>query len=382
MHKIAIITTCFEQWGGSEELWARSIPFLAKEGIRISVYKDRINRQHPRWAGLAEQGVDLKELKTSKGAYLAEKMRRAFKRQYWYRQHQLMETFTRALRKDRPNLVVIAQGINFDGLGYAQLCLSLDIPYVVICQKAVEFYWPPAGERSGMVRALKHAARCYFVSRQNQVLTEEQFGLRLANAQLIYNPVDRSGSLLPYPSAQEGYRLACIGRLFIIDKGQDILLRLLSRPKWRNRPIQVSFIGTGTDEEGLKEMARLLDVTNVSFTGQLANVHEVWASHHALVLPSRSEGLPLVVLEAMAAGRTVVTTTAGGSREIIEEGITGFIGESGEEAFDQALEKAWERRSDWEAMGRAAHDDLKNKLPANPAEEEFARSLILMLHDR
>ena len=148
MHKIAILTTCFDDWGGCEELWARSIPYLQAAGFGVIIYKDRINRQHPRWADLATRGVELKELTGSRWNYLAGKIRQGLKGQDWYRQHQLMETFVKALKRDRPSLVVMAQSINFDGLGYAGICLSLGIQYVIVCQKVADFYWPPAGDRA------------------------------------------------------------------------------------------------------------------------------------------------------------------------------------------------------------------------------------------
>jgi glycosyltransferase involved in cell wall biosynthesis len=277
--------------------------------------------------------------------------------------------------------VVIAQGINFDGLNYAQDCIAAGIPFVVICQKAVDFYWPQPDQRPGMIKALTEARKCFFVSRHNQALTEEQFGIRLRNAQVVFNPVDRGVGPVPYPADRSAYRLACIGRLFVLDKGQDILIRLLARPKWRDRPVELTFIGTGVDREGLAAMARMYGLTNVHFAGQLADVRASWRNFHALALPSRSEGLPLVVLEAMAAGRVVITTTAGGSQEVIVDGVTGFIGDTGTESFDGALERAWQRRDEWEAMGLAACRDLPNRLPDVAAEAEFAKVLISIVHE-
>jgi glycosyltransferase involved in cell wall biosynthesis len=302
------------------------------------------------------------------------------RKRYWYASSELRRAFTRRLLVDRPALVVIAQGINFDGLNYAQDCIAAGVSYVVICQKAVDFFWPQPEQRPGMIQALERARRVFFVSRHNQHLTEEQFGTRLKNGQLIFNPVDRSGGPVPYPADVSIYRLACIGRLFLLDKGQDILIRLLARPKWRGRPVELTFIGSGVDREGLQAMARMYGLTNVHFAGQLGDVRDSWRNFHALALPSRSEGLPLVVLEAMAAGRVVITTTAGGSREVISDGVTGFIGDTGTESFDEALERAWQRREEWEAIGLAAFRDLPNRLPSAPAEAEFAQTLISMLH--
>ena len=383
MHKIVILTKCCDDWGGSEELWARSIPMLLTAGCQITILKNKINRSHPRFVELEKWGVSLQELEVYQHDGLLKRIRKSFKEEVPPSQKEdpLHIRFTDQLRTIRPALVVVAQGINFDGLDYAQLCLSLQIPYVLISQKAVEFYWPAAAERAGMIRALTGAAACIFVSRHNQQLTEEQFGIRLPNARIIYNPVTRGSQALPYPSAEDGYRLACIGRLFILDKGQDILLRILSQKKWRERRVRVSFVGTGIDEEGIKSLAGLLQLTNVGFTGHLEDVSRIWHDHHALILPSRSEGLPLVVLEAMAAGRPVIVTTAGGSRELVEEGVTGFIGEANQESFATTMEAAWDQRDRWESMGAAAHDFIINQVPESP-ETEFANCLTNLLYER
>lgn len=381
MKTIAIISTCIEEWGGSEELWGRSIPILQAAGLGVNVYKDRINREHPRWAALAGSGVQLFDLQTPKWKFFARKALLRVQNRYWYENSELRRAFTRRLSADRPALVVIAQGINFDGLNYAQDCIAEGIPYVVICQKAVEFYWPQPDQRPGMIKALTAARKCFFVSRHNQALTEEQFGIRLTNAHLTFNPVDRNAGVVPYPADTRVYRLACIGRLFVIDKGQDILIRLLARPKWRDRPIELTFIGSGIDRDGLEAMARMYGLTNVHFAGQLTDVRDSWRDFHALALPSRSEGLPLVVLEAMAAGRVVITTMAGGSPEMIVDGVTGFIGDTGTESFDEALERAWQRRAEWEAIGLAAWRDLPNRLPDVAAESAFAKMLISMVHE-
>jgi glycosyltransferase involved in cell wall biosynthesis len=145
--------------------------------------------------------------------------------------------------------------------------------------------------------------------------------------------------------------------------------------------VELTFIGTGVDREGLAAMARMYGLTNVHFAGQLADVRESWRNFHALALPSRSEGLPLVVLEAMAAGRVVITTTAGGSQEVIVDGVTGFIGDTGTESFGEALERAWQRREEWEELGLAACRDLPNRLPDVAAEAEFAKVLISIVNE-
>lgn len=379
MH-IAIVTNCCDDWGGSEELWARTIPHLLSHGIRVTVLKDWINKDHPRYVELSEQNVALQNLDNiSKKARFAGLLLKGWNKIRKIENH-LQKKFERFLRRSRPNLVLISQGINFDGMPYAFSCALQKVPYVIVSQKAVEFYWPPSTERAYMTRAFREARKCYFVSKHNRQLTEEQFGLRFANAKVINNPVKISFQNITYPSTDNGFRLACIGRLFLLDKGQDILLRILAQPKWRERPVTVSFVGTGTDEEALRSMAALLDVKNIEFTGHLTDMQSAWKNYHALVLPSRSEGLPLVVLEAMAAARTVISTRAGGTQEVVENDVTGFIGEATLESFEATLERAWNNRHRWQQMGEEALIQIRRQIPSSP-ETEFANELIDLLYE-
>jgi glycosyltransferase involved in cell wall biosynthesis len=387
MGKIVIISFCWDDWGGSEELWARSIPSLLESGHELTVLKDRINYAHPEFIKLADKGVKLTELNpapsllkkiTAKGVRLIKKIAAKITSADYYLPDY--SSFKAILKIEKPTLVVFSQGINFDGLKHAHQCLLLNIPYVIISQKAVDFFWPQQTDRQYMLETLQMARKCYFVSHHNLELTEEQFGKRLQNSQVIFNPVKLSGGLLPFPSAEKGFKLACPARLFILDKGQDILIRILAMQKWKDRQVHVSFIGTGSDEEGLKAMARLLNVTNIEFTGQLQDIETVWLNNHALILPSRSEGLPLSMVEAMSAGRPVIVTNAGGNAELVQEGVTGFIGEANTNSFDQAMERAWTNRDQWESIGINAAKYISKTIPKSP-ENDFATLINEIIND-
>ncbi|WP_158995712.1 glycosyltransferase family 4 protein [Mucilaginibacter sp. L196] len=381
--KIAIVTSCDEDWGGSEELWGKSIAYFIEANYAVTVYKNTINFQHPEFIKLANTGVDLIELKQPviKKTYatrLRDKLKRiargaAGKRDF----PKTVHAFTKKLINSQPNLVIVSQGINFDGLMYAALCLLQNIPYIIISQKAVDFYWPRKNDRAHMANAFKNALHCFFVSKHNLVLTEEQFGFRFNNASVIQNP-NKVKAVEPYPDDTNGIRLACVGRLFILDKGQDILLRIMTKPKWRERNISISFIGSGIDEAGLKDMARLLDIKNVKFTGFVDDITTVCKQHHAFIQPSRSEGLPLAIVEAMAAGRPVIASKAGGNAEIIQDGVTGYIGHANEDDFDEAMEKAWKNRHNWQAMGLAAANHITKTISLCP-EAEFIKKVITLI---
>ncbi|MCH5718714.1 glycosyltransferase family 4 protein [Niabella hibiscisoli] len=228
-----------------------------------------------------------------------------------------------------------------------------------------------------MIEVWQNAQKCFFVSQQNLNLTEEQFGFRFSHAEVIWNPIKFKREISPLPTAEHLYKFACIGRFFILDKGQDILLRILADQSWKDRPIEVSFIGGGPDQKALQDLAEMLDVKNVKFAAHINDVENLWTSYHALILPSRSEGLPLVTLEAMAVGRPVIVSTAGGHAEIIQHGVNGFIADATVKDFAKAMEDAWENRNSWELIGKNANAFVKEKVPALP--ERIFSDLIIKI---
>ena len=286
----------------------------------------------------------------------------------------------RSLLARRPHLVVVSQGQNFDGAPLAQLCRRLRVPYVVISQKATELNWPADRARAHHAAGLRGARLAVFVSEHNRRLTEEQIGELLPNALVIGNPVLAGGAgPLPWPEdGARGLRLACVGRLDIPEKGQDLLLRVLAMDHWRGRRLHMSFFGQGPHRDTLMRLAAGLGVQRASFDGHIEDIEAMWRSHHALVLPSRAEGLPLSVLEAMSCGRPAIVTDVGGNVELIEEGRTGFVAESASvTALDDALQRAWARREAWSALGLAAASRVHELIPDDPARALADRLLVL-----
>ena len=86
------------------------------------------------------------------------------------------------------------------------------------------------------------------------------------------------------------------------------------------------FVGEGPERETLEALARRLGIADrVAFLGNRDDVPQLLASCDLFVLPSLYEGLPISILEAMAAGKPVVATAIGGTSEEVVEGVTGFL---------------------------------------------------------
>jgi glycosyltransferase involved in cell wall biosynthesis len=123
-------------------------------------------------------------------------------------------------------------------------------------------------------------------------------------------------------------RLLCVGRLTPA-KGQHLLLQALADLKGRGRhDIHLTLVGDGPDAASLKAQTAQLGLDKqVVFTGAL-NQDEVrlrYRDADAFVLPSFAEGIPVVLMEAMASGLPCLSTRVAGIPELIEDGTSGLL---------------------------------------------------------
>lgn len=100
-------------------------------------------------------------------------------------------------------------------------------------------------------------------------------------------------------------------------KGVDILLEALSRIA-KDRPVKAFLAGSGPDEKTFKALAQKLGLSGmVTFAGPTP-ARTAFARGQCLVVPSRAESLPYIVLECAAAGLPIIATDVGGMSEIVE----------------------------------------------------------------
>lgn len=381
---VVFFSSCLESWGGSEELWAQAAELLAERGYEIHIFKLSIDFEHPQIKRLLSLGCRITDL----NEYLPSLGRRLWNRFLPHHSERTLPSYIKKVLGKRvdqlnPKLFVVSQGADFDGLPFIKRCPLERLPYVLIVQKAADELWANDEDRDWMKEIWQRAEKTFFVSRHNLRLTEEKFGMKFENSEVVSNPfLTRTREPLSWTfSPGERVRLACVGRLFPTEKGQDILMRVLSDKKWRERDLEVSFFGRGINEQGLKDLARFFGIHNVVFRGHVSDIDAIWKEHQALILPSRAEGLPLALIETMLCGRTAIVTKVGGNPEILDDNVTGFIAETADErSFDEAFERAWQRRGEWEQIGRLAAARVRALIPEDPARD-FAEKLIALMDE-
>ena len=213
-------------WGGSEELWSAAAAGLATTGHHITVIKGDLSADVPRLHRLRDLGctmIDLKRL-----PLLPKRTYEFLANLAWPAAFLIQAIRLRyALWKAKAELVIVSQGGNIDGLFHLKRVRRRGGAYGIICQKAAEMYWPTDRYLADLKDVYRDARFVWFVSEHNRRLTEEQLGQPLPQAAVVRNPF-----LVPWQErtdwpAGEGLRLACVGRLFPREKGQDIVFASL-----------------------------------------------------------------------------------------------------------------------------------------------------------
>jgi glycosyltransferase involved in cell wall biosynthesis len=159
-------------------------------------------------------------------------------------------------------------------------------------------------------------------------------GLNASRIEVFYNGVNldlcrsmpTDGDVRRELDLSEGAPLVLvIGRLSG-EKGQVNFLRAFARIVERRPEAKAVIVGDGPDLGLLRALTRELQLEcNVVFAGYQRNVRKFYEAADVLVVPSKSEGMPIVVLEGMVFGVPIVSTLVGGVPEIIEDGKNGLL---------------------------------------------------------
>jgi glycosyltransferase involved in cell wall biosynthesis len=180
------------------------------------------------------------------------------------------------------------------------------------------------------------------------------------NFEVIYPPFsvekyEQASKVTRQPAA--GPRIGFVGRLSE-EKSIGTLIAAFAEVHRHEPAARLTIVGTGPQEASLKTLAARLGVAPlVTFTGYLPNSFEALRDMDVFVLPSRSEGCPIVVLEAMAMGLPVVATDVGGNPELVTGGRSGILTAPGSvEEMASAILFLIRHREAAAAMGRAGHE--------------------------
>jgi len=178
----------------------------------------------------------------------------------------------------------------------------------------------------------------------------------------------------PAPLPTGPLRLVNIGR-FSEQKGQVLLIEAMAKLHAAHLQVHLTLVGDGELRGELERAIAAHGLQDaVTLTGWLdeAGVRRELAGAHALILPSFAEGLPMVVMEAMAAARPVIATYIAGIPELVRPGETGWLVPAGDiDALAQAVGEMAETPA--EALAQMGQAGRTRVLARHDAEAEAAK---------
>lgn len=248
----------------------------------------------------------------------------------------------------------------------AMYCAALGGPGYSFTAHGTESFEDPGGVRLGI-----KAKRARFVvgvcEYGRKGLIEASPGIDPRRVHVIRCGLDELFTSGPPPRAAEGNQLVLVGRLSP-EKGHRVLLEAAARLQHEGLDFRIVLVGDGDlrpEIERLIEKASLTDRVHIAGWQDAAGVRNILAESRALVLASFGEGLPVVIMEAMAMGRPVVGTDVGGVGELVIDSETGWLVPPGDpEALGDAMKRALQ-----------TPDDAVSEMGAR------ARERVLRMHD-
>lgn len=184
----------------------------------------------------------------------------------------------------------------------------------------------------------------------------------------ILNAIELPENVVPLPCGKgDCISLGVFGRMSP-EKGHSLLLDALAAARDDMPPFRVLLAGDGQEEQRLRAQCRRLGLEDqVRFLGYQQEMTSLYEEIDLLVLPSLSEGLPNVALEAMSHGRPVLATRVGAVPEVIEDGGNGWLVAPGSaSSLADKLRAISQRPTELARYGERARASLHPKF--SPAE--------------
>ncbi len=207
--------------------------------------------------------------------------------------------------------------------------------------------------------AVSHEVRNYFIRNRHippQKISTIHYGVDLNRFQKSGKTIRKELGL-----SDQDVIISVVGHLSDV-KGHTFLLKASPFLIRKNSRVQLVFAGDGPEKASLEQEAKTLGIReHVHFLGVRSDVPDILRSSDIFVLPSIYEGLPNVILEAMASGLPVVASRVGGIPEAVADGETGFLFPAGDSTWlEQVLAPLIRDGALRRKMGEAGRKRVEN----------------------
>lgn len=194
----------------------------------------------------------------------------------------------------------------------------------------------------------------------------------LKDAPMVYNGVDLSRCMPKTDYSLHGPTLIHVGR-FNEQKNHECVLEAFQTILQSYPDATLKLLGDGERMEEIKALAAAMGIAQrVIFVGSTTDVYPYLQEADVFLLPSKYEGMPMTVIEAMGTGLPIVASNVGGLSDMIDDGRSGFLVEVDAKATAEAVLKLLQSQSLRESFGREAKAD-SNQFSAQTMAEEYLK---------
>lgn len=282
-------------------------------------------------AALRRPGIDVRLYSLTRGEFYESALLRSGITPEWIGQRGFpparLSSLLVALSRFRPHVV---QSSHFFGNLYAGLAArwtgALGLGAVRNDGRYEVEGYPGWGR--ALLRAPQALVTNSFAAKRNL----EAMGLQSANLHVLHNVIDlgsfdRSNLDAPALDGSDGIPVAIVVARHAVEKRLEMFIQALALARADGTALHGLVVGDGPARAELEARAEALGLRApvLRFLGQREDVPGLLRRSHLFVLPSRHEGFPNVILEAMAARLPVVSTAAGDAGVVVREGETGFV---------------------------------------------------------
>jgi glycosyltransferase involved in cell wall biosynthesis len=346
-------------WGGSEEIWYKSALYLAKKNYKVGISCFNWPGKEEKLQQLTNAGCELfllpgrNETTTLIGKF---KLRNKL----------------RAVPFKNYERVIVNQGgwkdvvhgpfkkLNFHLPPYSLLFHNYDENELLSDHKKKLFTnWVQGAEKN-----IGAAEKIFSVIKKN-------IDADIPDQQVLFNPISFQSpeNFTPFIiSPHDKLVFTMLAELDIKRKAQDQLINTLSADKWANRNFELNFYGSGKDHSYLENLIIEKKLSSKIFLrGFTKNVQEALTGSHVILQLTHFDAMPIAVTEALAVSRAIIVSNVGDMPLWVKDDLNGWVAPQATiNDIDLVLEKAWQKRSQLEEMGKESFRIFKQKYPADP----------------
>jgi glycosyltransferase involved in cell wall biosynthesis len=197
-----------------------------------------------------------------------------------------------------------------------------------------------------------------FESAYSAGIFRKKIGAPKSLTRVVHNGVSEA-EFTPVKPARDATDLLFVGELRLL-KGVDVLIASIAQLRNRGRTVSATIVGAGSDRPRFEADAARYEVSDlVRFAGAMP-ARQAFALGRVLVVPSRAESLPYIVLEAAAAGKPQIATSVGGIPELFGSQSSRLVPPDDAGALGRAIAQTLDHPADTEQSSVSLRERVAN----------------------